>query len=187
MVMENPMIKSIVGGTIALVIVASTVVYAQQRPGSRLDHWRPSPEEVAVFNDARIAALKAVLKLSPAQERYWPAIETAIRDLFKDRVQRRTAMREPGTGDLLERLRRRADLMAGTAAGLQKFIGASEPLYQSLDEAQKQRLRSLMRVLSARHSAVAREIGDRDVAEVGAWHRRSADRGPRRAETGLNP
>ena len=44
--------------------------------------------------DARIAALKTGLKLTPDQEKLWPSVETALRDMAKDGAARRQAMME---------------------------------------------------------------------------------------------
>ena len=43
---------------------------------------------------ARIAALKAGLKLTPAQEKNWPALETALREQAKARAARIAEWRE---------------------------------------------------------------------------------------------
>ena len=37
--------------------------------------WQPSAEDISAFMDARIAALKAGLRLTPDQEKNWPAFE----------------------------------------------------------------------------------------------------------------
>ena len=39
-----------------------------------------SPEDRAAIFDARIAGLKAGLKLTPDQDKLWPNVETALRD-----------------------------------------------------------------------------------------------------------
>jgi hypothetical protein len=44
---------------------------------------RFSPEDRAAFLDARIAALKAGLELNAEQEKNWPPLESAMRDLAK--------------------------------------------------------------------------------------------------------
>ena len=56
--------------------------------------YRATPEDRAALTDARIAALKAGLKLTAEQEKNWPAVETAIRDLAKQRADRASAMRD---------------------------------------------------------------------------------------------
>ena len=50
-------------------------------PQQASEHQQLSAEQIAAFTDARIAALKAGLKLTPAQEKNWPALEVrASRD-----------------------------------------------------------------------------------------------------------
>ena len=95
------MLKSLLAGATALAIAGSTLVYAQQRTRGPADaaatqhaHARPRARSVrrprmsAALTDARIAGLKAGLKLTPEQEKNWPAVETAIRDLAKQRADR---------------------------------------------------------------------------------------------------
>ena len=53
-----------------------------------------SAEQIAAFTDARIAALKAGLKLTPAQEKNWPAFESVLREIAKDRSARAVEWRE---------------------------------------------------------------------------------------------
>src|SRR5262245_26047814 len=84
--------KAIAAGTIALTLACAGVALAQSAPPR--DNMRPrfSAEDVAAFTDARIAALKAGLKLTAEQEKNWPAVETALRDLAKQRADRANAM-----------------------------------------------------------------------------------------------
>ena len=71
--------KPILAGTAALAIVGTSLVYAQQRDDGS-SRWRGhgggssvnmelSQEDRAAFTDARIAALKAGLRLTPDQEK----------------------------------------------------------------------------------------------------------------------
>ena len=46
---------------------------------------RFSPEDREAFTDARIAALRAGLKLTPDQKKLWPAVEDVIRGLDRQR------------------------------------------------------------------------------------------------------
>jgi hypothetical protein len=81
--------------------------------------------------------------LTPEQARNWPAFEQAARDFGKLRMDRRTATRgAQSSADPVERLRRRATAMSDTGAALKKLADATEPLYKSLDDNQKQRFRS---------------------------------------------
>jgi hypothetical protein len=157
------MLKPLLAGATVLLIAGSSLAYAQQRPAvsgvepetigarERVERPRMSAEDAQAFADARIAALKAGLKLTPEQEKNWPAVEAAIRDLAKARFDRMNARREARRDgddrrvDPIQRLRQRADVMTERAAGLKKLADASEPLYKSLDEAQKRRLPILTR------------------------------------------
>ena len=79
---------------VALVLpgLSSSVFAAPREQAS--DHHQLAAEHEAAFTDARIAALKAGLKLTPAQEKNWPALETALRDVAKDRSARAVEWRE---------------------------------------------------------------------------------------------
>src|SRR5215472_10111967 len=114
--------KTIVAGTAALAIAGTTFVYAQQREGRDFGRrWQPNAEDMRAFGEARLAALKAGLALTPEQEKNWPAFEQAARDWAKVRIERRTAMRNaPASDDPVERLRQRATAMSDTGTALKK-------------------------------------------------------------------
>src|SRR3981081_3226354 len=82
--------KVLLAGVAALAIAGSTVAYAQNHQWFH-DHVRMNPEDRADLTDARIAAVKAGLKLTPDQEKLWPPVETAVRDLAKLRIDRANA------------------------------------------------------------------------------------------------
>jgi hypothetical protein len=113
---------------------------------------RMTADDIAAFTDARIASRKAALKLTPDQERHWPALEQALRDTSKERTARREARRTAERrSDAIERLRDRADRMSARAAELRRIADAAQPLYQSLDEAQKRRFDVTFRMAERRH------------------------------------
>ena len=155
----GPMWKAILAGTTALTIAGASLVYAQQtppnQPGRDSAQRGPqlTPEDRAAFTDARIAALKAGLRLTPAQERNWPAVEAALRERAKlrdERFERFRKLREQTDpaqrrSNIVERLRERADTMATQGTTLKKLADAVDPLYKTLDDSQKQRLAILMR------------------------------------------
>jgi zinc resistance-associated protein len=162
--------KTVLAGAAAMVILGSSAVYAQDRAapasGARdVARWQPSVEDISAFTDARVAALKAGLKLTPEQEKNWPAFEQAYRDLAKARADQTRTFREQrqsnqaGT-DYLSRLQRRADALIARGNALKSFAAAAAPLYQSLDEAQKHRF-----------AALSRAMGPRHVHRFAAWHR----------------
>ena len=164
--------KTITAATIALTLAGGGLAFAQQATPREGAAPRLSTEDVAAFTDARIAGLKAGLKLNADQEKHWPAVETAIRELAKERADRAAAGREARASanaqhsapDALDRLRRGADAMSTRAASLKKLADAAEPLYKSLDDGQKRRFAVLLR------------MGGRSGGGHGHWQRR-ADNG----------
>ncbi len=139
--------KTVLAGTTALAIAGGTLAYAQQGPAARGPQWRPSAADISAFADARVAALHAGLKLTPEQEKNWPAVESALRDLAKQRSDWFTARASADKPkDPLERLALRAQAMESRGAALKKVADAAEPLYKSLDDAQKHRFMVLARL-----------------------------------------
>ncbi|MCC6776746.1 MAG: Spy/CpxP family protein refolding chaperone [Hyphomicrobiales bacterium] len=141
--------KAIVAGTAVLAIAGTSFVFAQGRGGRPDDtqRWRPNTEDMRAFSEARLAALKAGLMLTPEQEKSWPAFEQAARELGKLRLDRMNAMRNtPPSNDPADRMRQRATAMADTGAALKKLADATDPLFKSLDESQKRRFAILGRL-----------------------------------------
>src|SRR3979490_3206674 len=134
---EVHMKKFAIAGIAALAIAGSTAVYAQHSPWfhEHMQHMRMSPEDRAAFTDARIAAVKAGLKLTPDQEKLWPPVETAVRDLAKLRIDRanarmnaqRDSQDQQKPDDPVARLRERADTMATTAAAMKRIPDPAAP------------------------------------------------------------
>ena len=153
--------KTLIAGTAMLMIAGSTLASAQQSPPAERPHRAQlTADDVAAFVDARIAALKAALKLTPAQEKNWPAVEQAVRDISKDRIAERETRRVAGQRtDVTERLRDRADALTTRAAALRRLADAENPLYQSLDEAQKRRFGMALRFAAHRRRAEAHTHG----------------------------
>jgi LTXXQ motif family protein len=149
-----------IAGIAALAIAGSTAVYAQHHRWFH-GHVRMSSEDRAAFTDARIAAVRAGLKLTPDQEKLWPPVETAVRDFAKLRIDRANARMNAkpddsqdaqqkqdsqNVPDPVTRLRDRADAMAASAAAMKRIADAADPLYKTLDDGQKRRLAILTRM-----------------------------------------
>jgi hypothetical protein len=170
--------KLAIAGVTALAVAGTSLVYAQQAP--RGDHMRrgASQEDVAAFTDARIAALKAGLRLTAEQEKSWPAFETALRDIAKARAERAAARgsNEPRPTDPIERLRRQAEMLTTAGAALKRLADAQEPLYTSLDDSQKHRFEMLAHLVGPRHMRFA--DGDRHERHHGGERNRQ-HHGPR--------
>lgn len=160
--LEGNMWKLLMITMAALAIAGSSLAYAQQRDGDRAGgarfehhHHKLSPEDRAAFVDARIAALKAGLELTPDQATNWPMFEQALRDMAQLRAQFRAAREarrlNPQPTTPFERMTRRADNMAKRSAALKRIADAGTPLYQSLNDAQKERFEKLARMLRPHH------------------------------------
>ncbi|GJE58760.1 Spy/CpxP family protein refolding chaperone [Methylobacterium trifolii] len=110
-----------------------------------------SPEDRVAFAEARIAALHAGLGLNPDQEKLWPPVETAIRDLSRLRRDQREARRDRGrmVDDAPGTLRAMADAATARGEALRKLADASAPLYATLDPDQKRRALILARPMRA--------------------------------------
>jgi hypothetical protein len=145
--------KSIIALSAAAAVAGSIFAYtaiAQQPPRGDESRWQPTAADTAAFADARIAALHAGLALTPEQEKLWPPVEGVLKEMAKkraDRMQQRRAEHEQNKGpaDPMLRLRRGAEFMSETGADLKRLADTSQPLYDKLDEAQKNRLQVLVR------------------------------------------
>lgn len=154
--------KAILAGVAALAIAGSTAVYAHQHHPWSHQRVQLSAQDRAAIADARIAAVRAGLALTPDQEKLWPPVEQAIRDFAKLRIDRANALmqakkekkeskkddaqKQQAAVDQVARLREQADRMAQTAAALKKIADAADPLYKTLDDGQKRRLMVLTRM-----------------------------------------
>lgn len=161
----------------------------QGMPGGRMGAPRMSPEDATAFAEARaearIAALRAGLKLTADQEKLWPPFEAALRNQARGRADwiaaRRAewASRMPPQGeprqqvDPVQRMRQAAKLAATRADELTKIADAAEPLLKSLDENQLRRFNMLMRPGGGRFDGQRFERrGGWDGDRGGDWRRR---------------
>jgi hypothetical protein len=150
--------KTLLAGTTALALAGSCLAYAQQPPAgdnaSASSSTKRVPlEDRAAAVDARIAALKAALKLTPDQEKNWPAYEAALRNLAKLRVERYQEQKSTNPIDLL---RQRVEDLSGASTALKQLADAEEPLFKSFDDAQKNQLATFGRVARDRRHARTR-------------------------------
>lgn len=105
-----------------------------------------SNEDRSAFFDARIAAIHAGLKLTPDQERLWPPVETAVRDMSRQMLSlREQRQSQAAPADLVERMARMGDAATKRGQAMSKLAEAARPLYASLSDDQKRRLQRLMR------------------------------------------
>ncbi len=151
----------LIAATAALLTLPSlsSVVLAEppEASGNATEHHpKFSAEDLAAFTDARIVALKAGLKLAPEQEKNWPALEAALREQAKARAERMAEWRDKANEprehrSVIEGLQQGAKRLAARSAEMEKLADAAKPLYDSLDDAQKGRFRTLLYIATGRH------------------------------------
>jgi LTXXQ motif family protein len=147
------MLRTLSAGMTAIVVAAGSSLAYAQSPSAGPPSERITAADLNNVTDARIAIVKAALQLTPDQEKYWPAIEDAIRSRAKNRVTRlesaatRAAERRDRSPievlrdrNPIEFLNRRSDALAQRAADLKKLAAAWQPLYQTLSPDQRRRL-----------------------------------------------
>jgi hypothetical protein len=147
------MLRTISAGmTVLAVIAGPSLGYAQSPAAGPLSEYITAAD-LNALTDARVAIVKAALQLTPDQEKYWSAIEEAIRSRAKNRQTRlenvTTGAAERADRSPLDNLRdrnpvefldRRADALAQRSADLKKLATAWQPLYQTMTPDQKRRL-----------------------------------------------
>jgi len=136
------MLKGVVGLVTVLFVAGSA--YAQEA-----SHARLNPTELNILTDARIGMTKAALQLTPEQQKFWPPIEEAIRARAEARVHRiaqiRSLAEQAGQREFnpVELMRGRAEGLTERGANMKRLADAWQPLYQTLNPDQKQRMRLL--------------------------------------------
>lgn len=140
------MIKKIAVAATAVLITASPLAYAAET-SSTVGMRHLSAADLNALTDARVGIIKAALQLTPDQEKYWPAVEEAIRARAKNRQARlervaelRDSMEAVGERNPVELMQRRAERLSQRAADLKKLADAWEPLYKTLTPDQKKRM-----------------------------------------------
>ena len=98
---------------------------------------RPAPQKnYALLSDAQIAGIKERLKLSSAQESYWPPVETALRAVAR-KIHAKRQTDPAATGIPID----------PDSDEVQQLKSAAMPLLYQLREDQKSEVRSLARII----------------------------------------
>lgn len=154
------MIKKMALAATAVLITTSPLAYAAETETSSntVGMTHPTADDLKSLTDARVAMIKAALQLTPDQEKYWPAVEDAIRARAKNRQarwERVAELRDNGPMDALhehnpiELMQRRAERLSQRAADLKKVADAWEPLFKTLSDDQRKRM-AFVTVVAAR-------------------------------------
>lgn len=154
------MISKMALAATAVLITTSPLAYAAETGTSSntIGMTHPTADDLKSLTDARVAMIKAALQLTPDQEKYWPAVEDAIRARAKNRqarLERVAQLRDSGPMEALhehnpvELMQRRAERLTQRGADLKKVADAWEPLFKTLSDDQKKRM-AFVTVVAAR-------------------------------------
>ncbi|MGE0340834.1 MAG: Spy/CpxP family protein refolding chaperone [Xanthobacteraceae bacterium] len=122
---------------------------------NRTENDRTTINQIVAREDARIAQLKANLKLADDQQDDWNRFEAALKDISRKRAERSIKIREEQDkrdaekdGKPLthaEALRRHADALTFRAEEIRALADAAEPISAKLSEAQRRRVDEVIR------------------------------------------
>ena len=141
----------------ALLAGAGTFAFAQGPGGSgapvageqRGGRQGLSQDDFSRFVDARVAAIRAGLKLNAEQERLWQPVEDAIRrnsgERFARFEQRRALRDQRQSMDFMQQLETRGAMMTENAQRASALATAMRPLWDTFSEDQKRIAPRLMR------------------------------------------
>ena len=144
---ELAMTKTTAIAALVLLMTTSPLVRAaetSQTAGTQA----PSAADLKSLTDMRVGIIKAALQLTTDQEKYWPAVEDAIRNRATNRqarLQRIVELHDEAVDPLkdsnpVELMQRRAERLIQRGDDLKKLAAAWEPLYKTLSEDQKRRM-----------------------------------------------
>jgi hypothetical protein len=162
-------------------------------PVERMQRWT---EDHAALLTAKLAGLKAGLKLTTDQEKLWGPFESSVRDAAQAREDRMKARMEASDKDgadeidrpsPVERLDKLADRLSQSGSALKKVADAAKPLYVSLDDGQKRIFGYLSReLMMIGHPRMMGGPGPR-AAWMGPHHRGPDGMGMMRGPDGPGP
>lgn len=150
MTMRLPLAVALAGligaGTLSMALTAYADQDTDNSGQQTQQRFMPSPADRAAFLDARIAALHAGLELTADQEKLWPVVESAFRDIHKTIAdQHARAKTEGRPADPIARLQRMSENQIARGESLKKLADPAAPLYAALSDDQKHRLPTLLR------------------------------------------
>jgi LTXXQ motif family protein len=124
----------------------------QDTPAQETSPQRLSQADLNALTDARIGMARSMLQLTPEQAQFWPPVEEAMRNSAEARYRRiaeRQTMMDRALADRagereydpVAMMRSRGDALSERGAQLRKLADAWQPLYQTLNPEQRDRMR----------------------------------------------
>jgi hypothetical protein len=138
---------------IALILPLAAALALPAQAQTRTDQ-RPTINQLVAQDEARIAQLKASLRVTNEQESDWNRLEAALKDVSKKRAEHRLKLIEEWdkrdaenkkTLTHTEALRKHADALDRRADEIRAIADAAEPLSDKLDARQRQQVDQIIR------------------------------------------
>lgn len=112
------------------------------KPPVAAAHRRIEQRPGFMLNDAQIASIKERLHLTPEQERMWPGVEAALRNIAYAKARDAHGRRAPAGADAAA-----LAALSPDSAEVQDLKSAAIPLIMSFSDEQKDEVRSLAHVM----------------------------------------
>jgi hypothetical protein len=110
------------------IVLATSFMLSNVSTGQAVEYSGAEASRLAAA--VNIERIKSTLKLTAAQERHWPAVENALRDLARQQAK----SDEDG---FVKRISRRVVSIVLNSASVQRLAVAARPLIAALDDDQK--------------------------------------------------
>ena len=91
--------------------------------------------------ESKIAQAKATLRLTPEQEKHWPRVAVALREVSA----RKNNVEEASAGGFVQKMSARAGEFVLSASAVKRLVSAAQPLIKSLDDDQKRNALNMAR------------------------------------------
>ncbi len=140
---------------LAVVLPLAAALALPAAAQNRNDPNRPTINQLVAQDEARIAQLKANLRVTQEQERDWSRFEAALKDVSKKRAERRLALIDEWDKREVDKdrkplshadaLRKHADALDLRAAELRAIADAAEPFSEKLNPWQRQQVDQVIR------------------------------------------
>lgn len=132
--------KAAFTGAVLLVITGSGAF--AQTPTLQASYQPPSRVASGEL-ETGIARFKSALRLTPDQEKHWPRVESALREIARNSDQAEGGEQR----GMLRRIGSRATEMVLSAAAVKRLVSAAQPLMKTLDETQKSKAIQIARAM----------------------------------------
>jgi zinc resistance-associated protein len=146
--MKKLVLSAIAAAALAGSAYSLTAVAATDAPDAAAAHQMA---DAGFILEAKLAGMKAALKLNAEQEKLWAPFESAVRDGVKARREAMHEWRDEHEGDErpspIAMMTEMSDHLAKASEALKKVADAAKPLYDSLDDGQKRHFGPLLHML----------------------------------------